>query len=169
MEILSFILPALLVLLTAYLLLDKLLKNEDKRRVFELKKTNLSTVTPIRLRAYERLTLLLERTHPNSLMVGIITSEMTCIQLHSKLLETIRQEYSHNVSQQVYVSDSLWQSIAAAKESLIQLVNTCAASCEPTAPATALAERIIKVYASADVTPTEVAMQKLKEEIKLYF
>jgi len=61
-DILKITIPALLVLLTAYLLLDKLLRNEDNRRKFELTKSNLTTLVPIRLRAYERLILVLERT-----------------------------------------------------------------------------------------------------------
>lgn len=169
MEILAIVIPAALVLLTAYLLLDKMLKNEDKRRSFELRKTNLSTVTPIRLRAYERLALVLERTEPNSIMIGIIRPEMTCMDLHAKLLDTIRQEFAHNTSQQIYVSENLWISIITAKESLIQLVNTCAASVGPSAPAQALAERIIQVYAATESTPSEIALQSLKDEVKMYF
>lgn len=169
MDILAIVLPAALVLLTAYLLLDKMLKNEEKRRVYELRKENLATVTPVRLRAYERLALFLERTTPHAMLVGMVKQDMTSMDLHTVLLDSIRNEFSHNVSQQVYVSDQLWQSVVGAKESLIQLVNTCAASCEASATAAALAERIIQVYAATENTPTEIALSQLKEEIKMYF
>lgn len=166
MEILNIAIPAALVFLTAYLLLDKMFKNEEKRRIFEFKKQNLSTITPVRLRAYERLALFLERTIPNSLVINVTEAGMNCMQLHAKLLESIRQEYSHNVSQQIYVSDDLWENIVAAKESLVQLVNTCAASCKPEAPATMLAEKVLQVYAASPSTPSEIALAKLKEEIR---
>ena len=169
MESLNIILTALIVFLTAYFFLDRMFKNEEKRRIFELRKQNQSTITPVRLRAYERLVLFLERTAPNSMLVNVVEPDMNCIQLHAKLLETIRQEYSHNVSQQVYVGNELWQSIVAAKESLVRLVNTCAAMCSPDEPAAILAEKIIEVYATSPDTPTEIALAQLKEEIRTNF
>ncbi|HRU63500.1 MAG TPA: hypothetical protein P5236_03710, partial [Paludibacteraceae bacterium] len=96
MKILEIILPALLVLLTAYLLLDKLLRNEEKKRNFEIFKNNVSIITPIRLRAYERLIILLERTAPNKLILNVLKPNMTSFDLQTELLNTIRQEFAHN-------------------------------------------------------------------------
>ena len=167
-DILKIVLPALLVLLTAYLLLDKLLRTEEKRRNFELRKDKGNTITPIRLRAYERLMLVLERTTPATLVVNVAKPDMTSLELHSLLLATIRQEFSHNLSQQIYVTDELWNYIRGAQESLLRLVNTCAAKCNPAAPASQLAEIIIQVYAASEQTPTELAMNKLKNEVRTY-
>lgn len=168
MEIFYVVLPALLVLLTAYLMIDKLLRNEDKRRNFELRKDGVTTVTPIRLRAYERLMLVLERTTPNTLIVTVARPDMTNQELHTQLLASIRQEFSHNLSQQIYVSDDLWNFIRGAQESLLRLVNTCAAQCNPTNSASELAERIIQVYTDTDQTPTEKAIEKLKNEVRSF-
>ena len=161
-EILKFSIPALLVLLTAYLLLDKMLRNEDKLRKFELTKTNSATLTPIRLRAYERLILVLERTLPANLIVNTIKPEMTNLELHTHLLATIRQEFSHNISQQIYVSDDLWVYIRSAQESLLKLINTCSAQCNPSNPGAELAEMIIQIFSSSERTPSELAIDKLK-------
>lgn len=169
MELLKIIIPALLVLLTAYLLLDKLLKNEEKRRNFELSKTNLSTLTPIRLRAYERLMLVLERTLPSTLILNAIKPVMTNMELHTQLLAAIRQEFSHNISQQIYVSDDLWIHVRGAQESLLKLVNTCAAQCNPANTGAELAERIIQVFSSSEQTPSELAIDKLKKEVRNNF
>ena len=158
--------PALLVLLTAYLLLDKLLRNEDKRRKFELTKNNLATLTPIRLRAYERLILVLERTLPTNLIINTIKPEMSNMELHTLLLTTIRQEFSHNISQQIYISDDLWVYIRGAQESLLKLINTSAAQCNPANSGAELAERIIQIFSSSEKTPSELAIQKLKNEVR---
>ena len=85
------------------------------------------------------------------------------------LLETIRREYGHNVSQQIYVGDEVWQSVVAAKESLLRLVNICAASCDPADPAERLAARIIQSYAEAPDPPTETALARLKAEARAIF
>jgi hypothetical protein len=168
-DILKIILPALLVLLTAYLLIDKLLRNEEKRRNFELRKGSSSTLTPIRLRAYERLILVLERTTPATLIVNVAKPEMTNMELHTQLLSSIRQEFSHNLSQQIYVSDECWTCIRGAQESLLRLVNTCASQCNPVNSASDLAERIIQVYNASEQTPTELAIGVLKKEVRLFF
>jgi len=169
MDILKIILPALLVLLTAYLLIDKLLRNEDRRRNFELRKDSLATLTPIRLRAYERLILVLERTTPATLIVQAAKPEMSNMELHKELLSSIRQEFSHNLSQQIYVSNECWNYIRATQESLLRLINTCASQCDPVKSATELAERIIQVYNASERTPTELAIDFLKKEVRLYF
>lgn len=166
MEILKIVLPALLVLLTAYFMMNKLLRNEEKRRNFELRKNNAITITPIRLRAYERMILVLERTTPSTLIVNIAKPHMTNLELHTQLLASVRQEFAHNLSQQIYVSDEVWNSFRSAQESLLRLINTCAAKCNPNKTASELAELIIHVYRSSEQTPSEIAMAKLKEEVR---
>jgi glutamate mutase epsilon subunit len=169
MEILVTILPAILVLITAYLMIDKLLRNEEKRRNFELKKDGTAIITPIRLRAYERLMLVLERTIPNALIVSVAKPGMTNIELHTQLLKSIREEFSHNLSQQIYVSDETWNFVQNAHESLLRLINSCASKCNPNESATELAELIIQVYGASEQTPSELAIEKLKFEIRKYF
>ena len=169
MDILKIVLPAILVLLTAYLLIDKLLSSEIKRRNFELRKESLATLTPIRLRAYERLTLVLERTTPAAMILNVAKPGMTNMELHTQLLAGIRQEFSHNLSQQIYVSNEIWTCIRSAQESLLRLVNTCASKCNPANSANELAERIIQVYNASDQTPSEVAIDLLKKEVRNYF
>lgn len=165
-DILEIVLPALLVLVTAYLVLNKLLANEEKRRNFEIRKNAVQVITPIRLRAYERLILVLERTSPNVLIVATIKPGMNAFELQTKLIETVRQEFGHNVSQQIYISNELWTAIRIAQESLIQLINGCSARVQATEDATILGQNIIEVYASGDSTPTDEAIGLLKNEIR---
>ena len=168
MEILKYILPALVVLLTAYVLIDKLLRNEEKRRNYELRKDVSATLIPIRLRAYERLILVLERTIPSTLIVSVAKPGMTNMELHTQLLSSIRQEFAHNLSQQIYISDEVWNYIRSAQESLLRLVNSTAADCNPNDSASVLAELIIHIYGASENTPSELAMDKLKMEVRKF-
>lgn len=165
-DILKIVLPALLVLVTAYIVIQKMLKNDEYQRHFELKKKSLSTVTPIRLRAYERLALVLERTDPNNIIVNVVKPGMTAGQLQAELLNMIRQEFGHNASQQIYVSSELWTAVKVTKQSIVQLVNACSAKTDPGVPASKLAELILNVYNSAESTPAEGAMKILKNEVQ---
>jgi len=168
-EILLVAIPALLVLITAYVLLDMMFKNEAKRRFFEINKKNISIITPIRLRAYERLILVLERTTPNVLILSVSKPGMSNFDLHAQLLSSVRDEFSHNFSQQIYVGDDVWKNFKNAQESLLRLINTCASKCDPNASASQLAELIIQVYASSEKTPSEIALEQFKIEVRNYF
>lgn len=168
MEILQNILPALLVLLTAYLLIDKLLKSDEKRRNYDLQKENTKITTPLRLRAYERLMLVLERTAPAILVMNAVNPSITNQELHQLLLSSIREEFSHNVSQQIYVSNELWSYMRSAQESLVRLINTCASKCDPKAPSSDLGELIIRIYSESEQTPSELAQEKLKNEVRAF-
>ena len=165
-DILKITIPALLVLLTAFLLLNNLLRNENNRRKYELKIKNSSETIKIRLQAYERLALLLERTSPATMILGIITPGMLNIELQKELLSNIRKEFSHNISQQIYVSDELWNAILIVRENLLKIVNSMAAEIAPDAQATELAEQIISVYNSTSHSPTEQALALLKKEVR---
>ncbi|MDD3078260.1 MAG: hypothetical protein PHH37_04030 [Paludibacter sp.] len=165
-EILKIILPAILVLITAYFMIDKLLKNAEKQRSFELRRSNLSTVTPIRLRAYERLTLVLERTRPNQLLLNNMQAGMSVLDLQTTLLSAIRHEFNHNASQQIYVSNEVWQALKTTRESLVQLVNVCATKLNPENEAAALAELLIQVFDSTESSPSDYALEILKKEVQ---
>ena len=94
---------------------------------------------------------------------------MNSLELHGTLLMEIRREYEHNLSQQIYVSTELWESITNAYENLIQLINTCAAQCPAEESASKLATMIITVYESAEETALDAARQALKDEVKEIF
>jgi len=168
-ELLQITIPALLVIVTAYILLDKMLKNDEKRRNFELQLKNNSASTPLRLRAYERLMLVLERTKPTVIVIQTLKPSMSSFELQSQLVAAIREEFGHNASQQIYVSNELWTAIRTTQESLIQLVNICAAQCDPSGIGTELAEKIIQLYAQTNDSPGEVAAEMLKKEVRALF
>ncbi|MDR1654018.1 MAG: hypothetical protein LBS01_10330 [Prevotellaceae bacterium] len=161
--------PSVLVTVTAWLLLNKLLQSFGTQRKTELQKSALQQVTPVRLRAYERLILLLERTNPETLILNNYKTGMTCFDLHVTLQSAIRQEFAHNVSQQIYVTDTLWQSITHTKESILNLINLCASKCPPNADGAILAEGIIKIFGSEQQNPTETAIAVLKNEVADFF
>ena len=168
-EILKFTIPSVLALLVAFLAIDRFLKNEDHRRNYEMRKATLSQMIPIRLAAYERLVLFLERTAPESLILRVQNSEMNNVQLQQALLATIRQEYEHNFAQQLYISEQAAAVVKNAKESLIQLINLAASKVESTASSTQLSVLIIESYYAAETPPVKVAVDLLKAEVRGYF
>ena len=108
-DILKIILPAGLVFAAAYFLVNRFLTNEQSRRDFELKKANQASITPIKIQAYERVVIFLERIHPNTLVVRVNKHGMNSQVLHQELIKAIKTEYEHNLAQQIYMSHNAWE------------------------------------------------------------
>ena len=169
LEICKYVFPSIVTHIAVVLVLKKMLNSEEERRNFELRKQNASTITPIRLRGYERMVLFLERTQPNSLLMRQDLSKKTCFQLQKELLNQIRNEFDHNVAQQIYVSQEAWSLVVNAKESLLKLVNISAAQFPADEKAIRMAEFMIQTYSQTADTPTEKAINFLRNEIKVNF
>src|SRR3954470_20124591 len=117
-EILRIILPAAAVFAAAFFTQKHFLDNDRGRRNQELKKSGQSLVTPLRLQAYERIVIFLERAHPNTIVVRVNKHGMTSHQLHMELIKTIKSEYEHNLSQQIYISYGAWELVKTTKEEI---------------------------------------------------
>ncbi len=168
-EVFKYTLPSLVVFLTAYLMMRTYLEKEDKQIRLQLLLENSKKLTPIRLQAYERLVLLMERIAPESLIPRVYEKNMTPEQFHYALITTIRKEYEHNLSQQIYVSSRAWNAVKAAKENIIKLINTVASDPAAKQDVQHMSRIIIETYASVEQTPTEAAIEILKSEVQEIF
>jgi hypothetical protein len=169
-EILKIILPATAVFFAAFFIVKRFLDNDQKRREHELKKNNLSTMTPLKIQAYERVVIFLERIHPNSLVVRVNKLGMNSHQLHLELIKTIKSEYEHNLSQQIYVSYNAWELLKTAKEEIIKLINVSSTKVAHDSPANELAMMILNITSSLEKKlPNEVALEYVKKEVNQTF
>jgi len=169
MEMLKYILPALVVFLTAYLTLRTLVRNDQKRREREIVMKNKQLVTPVRLQAYERLTLFLERISPENLVMRFSKENLTVSQLQNQMLKTIRSEFDHNVSQQIYISPRAWEVVKSARENTVKLINTTAQSFKPDEPAIKLSRALLEKIMEQDRSPSRVALDYIKGEAGTFF
>lgn len=169
LEILKITLPALIVFLAAYFLIRDMLMNSQKQRELEFRIQNQGTITPVRLQAYERLTLFLERISPQSLLTRVSHNNVTSKTFQIELLMQIRQEYEHNLSQQIYVSPTTWTSIRGSKEFLIGLINTSSEEIDPQSPALDLSRKIIENYIEIEDSPLTIAINEIKREVRQLF
>ena len=167
-EILKIVLPALIVFVTAYFLFRNMLENDRRRREFEFRALQTKEMTPIKLQAYERLTLLLERISPESMLIRHTTQDLTVGQYHQVLLTAIRQEYEHNLSQQIYVTEVLWQTIRGAKEKLIVIINRSAEELDQLSAGYELGKKIFSNYLEEDPAPIALALSELKKEVRKF-
>ena len=165
LEILKYLIPTSGVVMIAYWLINRPIKMEKIKREHETQVANYKTVTPPMLNAYERLVLFLERTSPDQLLNRELDNSMSCFDFQIHLLRVIREEFQHNVAQQVYVSPEAWQAVVVAKDNIVQLINIAASQVKGTDKAYVLAQIILRTYSEATDTPTKNAIDLLKMEI----
>ncbi|MDQ3394398.1 MAG: hypothetical protein M3512_09850, partial [Bacteroidota bacterium] len=118
-EFLKFLVPALLVLYAMYLTVKAFIQKDLEQQVLNIKMKNQEVLLPIRLQAFERMALFLERITPNNLVLRLNDGSYSAKQFQQVLLSEIREEYYHNLSQQVYMADESWDLVKNAMEEII--------------------------------------------------
>jgi hypothetical protein len=165
LEILKYTIPSLIVFLTAYFLL-KLQLEDQQRALSQARRTEAMKITlPVRLQAYERLTLVCDRASVMNAMLRVRMPGMTVSDLRGALMLSISQEFDHNTSQQLYVSETLWRIIALAKEDTLNTVSNVAEGLDNESPDTILVDRLLKfVEEQGDATLLQKAIVAIRTE-----
>lgn len=167
LEILKYITPAIIVLLAAYLIVQKFLVSQLQRKQIALLQEAQNVTIPLRLQAYERLTIFVERIHSRNLVPRVYLPGMTANELRFELIQAINAEYEHNLSQQIYVSRQVWQTVKHMKEQELALINQLAQQLPPDAPAKELQIRLADYIMTVEgELPNDIALQIINEEAK---
>lgn len=169
LEILKIILPALLVAGAMYAVIKNYQDRDYKTRLLELRMKNAEVVLPIRLQAYERVVLFLERISPSSLLLRVSSAGQSAAEYQRLLLSEIRNEFNHNMSQQVYMTEQAWQQVKHAREETVNLINRTNQELPENSKGTELAKRILENILASETDPTTRAISYLKQEIGQVF
>jgi len=121
-ELVSYTLPAVITGVIAYYFFDLHTKNEERRLLFLLNNETQKDALPIRLQAFERMTLYLERINPAKLLIRITPISEDKNDYENYVIAQIEQEFEHNLTQQIYMSDECWTIIVTAKNATIQMI-----------------------------------------------
>jgi hypothetical protein len=169
LEVLKYTLPSLIVFLTTWYLAGRYFRGEEEKRRQQLLLNNQHLITPLRLQAYERIVLYLERINPESLIMRISKPGMTVHQLQHELLNAIRAEYEHNLSQQIYVSNKAWEMLRNARNATLQVINGEAEKINWEQPSIDLSRAIMEKIMEGSANPVSEALLFIKNEINWYF
>lgn len=156
-------LPALITGAVAYFLFKGHIDNEKERREIELQNSLNKETLPLRLQAYERMSLFLERITPSKLLIRVAPLSENKNDYEALLIHNIEQEFEHNLAQQIYVTDDCWQVINTAKNSTIQLIRKANMS-EKTDSADKLREVILNEMMEK-IPPSHTALSFIKREV----
>ncbi|MFT6244585.1 MAG: hypothetical protein ACJA0U_003044 [Salibacteraceae bacterium] len=168
-QIALIVVPAGAVLLTAIYFLRRESEKEIRSVQLELKKERQNFFLPNRVDAYQRAILLMERIHPNSLVMRHNNPGLPAAGLQVKLLESIREEYEHNLAQQMYISNPTWDMVKKSKDETMKIVNLAGQSMGPASNGMDLMTKIFEIVGEVGVLPTEIAVDALKKELQGLF
>lgn len=144
-------------------------KQGDKELIYlqgELKKQRQEYFLPTRLEAYQRAILLMERIHPNSLVMRLHNPGLPAKALQMEFIKSIREEYDHNVAQQVFISPEGWLMIKNSKEDIIKLINAAGEQMSTTSTGLDLSSKIFEMLTQLKQLPSEVTVEFLKKEFQ---
>lgn len=167
LDILKYTIPAFIVLISTSLIVNKFLVSQTQRKQLSLFQDAQNITIGLRLQAYERLVLFIERISPRQLLPRIYDSSMTVMELRTAITFSILAEYEHNLSQQIYVSKEVWETVKNVKEQEISMANQVAGRLDPNAPAKELHKMIMDYVLQGDSQlPTDVALTIINDEVK---
>jgi hypothetical protein len=169
LEILKYTVPSAIIFVGVYFILKSFFENEQRKRELSFKNDNYKLITPIKLQAYERMVLFLERANLSNLVMRTYAGGMSSSLLHSSMLASIRHEYEHNIALQLYIPTVTWKMIKSSKEETIKVINNCADQLNSDASGLELSQFILELAGKVKTTPTEIALEALKSELNKTF
>lgn len=168
-ELLKITIPGILILYTAYLMVRSFVQKQLGELQLSIRQKNQETVLPIRLQAYERIVLLLERISPNNLIPRLNDKELSARQFQAVLISEIRNEYNHNLSQQVYMSDEAWTCVSSSVEGMVSLINEAGNGLPKGSTGLDLARKIFEKSIGNEQDSAGNALKFVKSEIRKLF
>jgi len=169
LDILKYTISGVGIVWIAFYVIKPYLDRDEKIQLLEFKKNITSQTLPLRLQAYERLVLFIERINPANMLLRINSASCSAAELHSLVVEEIRSEYQHNVTQQIYVSLRAWPVIKKIKEDTLALVNNSFRALPENASGTDLGKLMLNRLAQLDENPYDTAANMLKKDLEGLF
>jgi len=166
--ILGLTIPSVVVLLSVYLMFRQYFNHQTYIRVLDAKKEKAQITLPLRLQAFERLILLCERIDLPDLLLRLKTPGASSGALRAALLLAIQQEYEHNLTQQLYVSEELWNILITAKNRTMDLITIASEGLEPDASAEDYVQKLMNIASAETSLPSQIAKRAIKTESSLW-
>ncbi len=166
LQLFFFLLPAVIVGVISFYFFQMHVKNEENRRRFVLHQENQKTGLPLRLQAYERMALFVERITLGSLLIRVKPVSQDKEDYENLLTRTIDMEFEHNLAQQIYLSGACWNVIKTTKNATIGMIRKTAKR-EDVENADQLREKLLTGLMD-QASPTDAALEYIKKEVRKF-
>lgn len=169
LDLVKFTVAGAAVVWIAFYLLKPYLDKGEKLQLLEFKKTISGQTLPLRLQAYERLVLFVERINPANMLIRLNATAYSAHDLYSLVVEEIRSEFQHNITQQIYVSARCWAVVKHVKEDTLNIVNNAVKSLPENASGLDLSKTILAYLSQLDDNPYDMGTTMLRKDLEEIF
>ena len=169
LEVLKFTLAGIGIVMVAFYMAKPYLENREKLQLLDLKKSASAQTLPLRLQAYERVVLLIDRVNPANLLPRLNATAYTAAELHSIIVSEVRNEFQHNVTQQLYVSGRAWQLVKRIKDDTLNLVNNVSKSLPEEASGLDFSRAILSHLSKLETDPYDTAVSMIRTDLEELF
>jgi hypothetical protein len=169
LDILKYTVAGIGIVYIAFYLFKPYLDKSNNLQLLDLKKAINSQTLPLRLQAYERLVLFTDRINPANLLIRLNGPAYSAAELHSLIVADIRNEYQHNVTQQIYVSDRAWMVTKRVKEDTLSLVNNAVKALPETATGLDLGKILLNHLSRLEENPYDIATNLIRKDLEDLF
>jgi len=157
------------VVWVAFYLIKPYLDRDEKIQLLEFRKTLSNQTLPLRLQAYERLVLFIERINPANMLLRLNAPTYSALELQNLIVEDIRAEYQHNITQQIYVSSRAWAVLKHIKDDTLNIVSNAVKSLPADATGLDLGKTILGYLSQLEDNPYDVAAGRLRKDLEELF
>jgi len=169
LDILKFTLAGLGVVWLAFYLIRPYLDRSENMQLVELKKAISGQTLPLRLQAYERMVLFVDRVNPANMLIRLNSTAFTAAELHTLVVNEIRDEYQHNVTQQIYVSARAWAVVKRVKDDTLSIANNTIKGIGDEASGLEFSKVILAHLAQLEDNPYDIALNIIKQDMEGFF
>lgn len=142
-----------------------MLDDQKEQLMLSAKIERKKHIDPMRIQAFERCIILLERIRPQALVMRVYKGGMNARFTQSEFVKTIREEFNHNMGQQLYLSNNAWSLMVLAKEEIVQLIQLCSNDLEDSDNGSEFAKKLMSTYHLLEKSPIDEAIKFLKQEM----
>lgn len=168
-DILKYTIAGLGVVWIAFYLVKPYLDKDEKIQLLELKKAVHNQTLPLRLQAYERLVLFIERVNPANMLIRVNAPSYSARELYNLVVDEIRNEYQHNITQQIYVSSRAWGVIKRVKDDTLAIVNNAFKIVPETATGFELSKTILTYLSTLEDNPYDIGAGLIRKDLEGLF
>lgn len=168
-DIVKYTLAGIGVVYVAFYMFKPYLDRGQNLQALELKKGLSAQTLPLRLQAYERLVLFIERVNPANMLLRLNGNSLSAAELHVVIVNEIRNEYQHNVTQQIYVTARAWAVIKHVKEDTLSVVNSAMKALPEDANGLDLGRITLNHLGKLEENPYDIAITLLRQDLEDLF
>ncbi|WPU93903.1 hypothetical protein SNE25_31800 [Mucilaginibacter sabulilitoris] len=169
LDILKYTIAGIGIVWVALYLFKPYLERAQQVQLLELKKTISNQTLPLRLQAYERVVLFIERVSPANMLIRLNASSMSAAELQLMVINEIRNEFQHNITQQIYVSARVWNVVKRVKDDTLNLISNAVKALPEGASGMELSKTILIHLSQLEQDPYEIATGLVRQDMEELF